>query len=179
MYALDLFLFNAINGFAGHWLTLDFIGIFFAKYFEYVLLFCLLLFLLKDFKKYWRMVAQALVVAVFVRFVMVEIIRRAYFRPRPFVFNDVHLLIPYSANEPSFPSSHASFYFALSTIIYSYNKKVGILFYIGSALICLGRVFVGIHWPSDIFTGAILGIIMGFVLTKLFNWVNFSQKAAA
>lgn len=168
MYA-DIVIFKLINGLADKWKLLDFLGIFFAKYFEYFLLFALVLFLIKDYKKYWRMVTEAFVAAVFVRFVLAEIIRIIYFRPRPFVYNYVNLLIPHNVNEASFPSGHASFYFALSTIIYGYNKKVGILFYISSFLIVLSRVFVGIHWPSDILAGAVLGIFMGLVLNKLFK----------
>ncbi len=173
---LDLIIFNFINGFAGHWHWLNLAGIFFAIYFEYFLLFALLIFLLKDFKKYWRMVTEALIAAVFVRFVLAEIIRRIYFRPRPFIHNHVHLLVPYSQGEASFPSGHASFYFALSTIIYSYNKRAGIFFYIASALIVLARVFVGIHWPSDILAGAILGIAMGWVLNFVFKKVNLPNN---
>src|SRR3989344_1192804 len=78
-------------------------------------------------------------------------------------------LIDYDPEKTAFPSGHASFYFALSTIIYGYNKKAGILFFIGSFLIVLARVFVGLHWPSDILAGAILGIIMGIILNKLFK----------
>lgn len=166
---LDLYLFSIINGLAGKWLWLDAAGIFFARYFEYFLLAALLVLLVKNFRKYWRMTAEAFVVAVFVRFVLVEIIRRIFFRPRPFVYNQINLLVSHSANEPSFPSGHASFYFALSTIIYGYNKKIGILFFISSFLIAISRVFVGIHWPLDIIAGAILGIAMGLVLNKLFK----------
>lgn len=164
---LDLYLFSIINGFAGRWLWLDATGIFFAKYFEYFLLAFLLVLLAKNFRKYWRMTAEAFVAAVFVRFVLVEIIRRIFFRPRPFVYNQINLLVSHSANEPSFPSGHASFYFALSTIIYGYNKKIGILFYVSSFLIAANRVFVGIHWPTDIIAGTILGIVIGLILNKL------------
>ena len=176
MYFLDLYIFNIINGFAGRWPGVDFIGIFFGKYFEYILLVGLVIALLKNFKKYWRMVVEALVAGVFVRFALVEIIRRVYFRPRPFVYHHVNLLIPYSAEEASFPSGHASFYFALSTIIYGYNKKAGILFYIGSFLIVLGRVFVGIHYPADILGGAVLGVVMGLILNKLFKKISLKNE---
>lgn len=165
----DLYIFNLINGLAGRWPLLDSLAIFFAKYFEYFLLFCLLVFLAINFKKYWRMVLEAVLAAAFTRFVLAQIIRWLWFRPRPFVLNNVNLLIPYDAGESSFPSGHASFYFALSTIIYCYNKKAGIFFYIASFLIVISRVFVGIHWPSDILAGAVLGILIGCLLNRLFR----------
>ena len=166
---IDLYLFNLINGFAGRWAWLDYLGMFLAQYFEYFLWLCLLIFLAVNFKKYWKMVAEAVIAALFTRFVLVEFIRWLWFRPRPFVTLNFAPLISYSAKEPSFPSGHASFYFALSTIVYFYNKKAGILFYIASFLIVLARVFVGIHWPSDILAGAIIGILMGWILNKWFR----------
>lgn len=175
--SLDFYFFNLINNLAGRWFWLDFLAIFFAKYFGYVLIYCLLWFLVKDYKKYWRMVAEALIAAFLVRFVLVEVFYVIHFRFRPFVQHAVNLLIPYDGSQTSFPSGHASFYFALSTIIYGYNKKVGIWFYLGSALIALSRVFVGVHWPSDILAGAIVGIIMGLILNKLFARVQIKKSA--
>ena len=171
----DLYLFNLIHGFAGKWQWLNWTGVFFARYFEYVLWLVLILFLIKDFKKYWRMVAEAVVAAAFVRFFLVKIIGLLKFRFRPFAMNGVNSLIPYEVSHTSFPSGHASFYFALSTIIYSYNKKAGILFFAGSFLIVISRVFVGVHWPSDILAGAFLGIIMGVILNKLFRRVHYKK----
>ena len=173
----DLYLFNFINNFAGKWNWLDFLGIFFAEYLCYVLLFILLLLLFIDVKKYWKIVAEVLIAGVFTRFILAEIIRKIYFRPRPFVNNDVNLLIPYNGHEASFPSGHALFFFALSTIIYIHNKKAGVLFYIASFLIVLGRVFTGIHWPSDILAGAVFGILTGLILNNLFKGINVIKKS--
>ena len=166
---IDLYIFNLINGLAFKWYWLDFIGFFIAKYSEYILALALVLFSAINFRRYWRMFLEAIIAAVFTRFVLAEIIRWLWFRPRPFVTNNVNLLIDYNAKEASFPSGHASFYFALSTIIYFYNKKIGIIFYIASLFIVLARVFVGIHWPSDILAGAIIGILVGLVLNKIFK----------
>ncbi len=164
---MDLYSFNLINQFAGRWVWLDSLGIFFAKYFEYVLIFCLLLFLVIKFKKYWKMVLQAIISAVLARFVIVNFIRCIWGRLRPFVENNVNLLLNYSSKEASFPSGHAAFYFAISTIVFLYNKKAGILFYIASFLICLARIFVGIHWPSDILAGAVVGIFSAWLIHKI------------
>jgi undecaprenyl-diphosphatase len=171
---IDLYLFDSINGFAGKWQWLDYMGMFFAQYSEYFLWLCLFLFLITSFKKYWRMVLEAFIAAVFTRFVLVEIVRWIYLRPRPFVSLNFIPLINQSAKEPSFPSGHASFYFALSTIVYYYNKKAGILFYIASFFIVISRVFTGVHWPSDILAGAVLGILMGWILNWLFR--NYAHK---
>jgi len=119
------------------------------------------------------MIVESLIAAIIVRFVIVEIARLLWFRARPFVDHSVHLLLPsQSPQEASFPSAHASFYFALSTIVYLYNKKLGIFFYIVSFLIVIARVFTGVHWPSDVLAGAVLGIAMGLVLNKIFKKIR-------
>jgi undecaprenyl-diphosphatase len=72
-------------------------------------------------------------------------------------------------NEQSFPSGHASFAFGLATIVYFYNKKWGIAFFVMAILISTARVFTGVHWPSDILAGATVGIFSGWLINKLFN----------
>lgn len=166
---IDLAIFNAIHGLAGKWSLLDYLGIFCAVYLGYVLLFVLLCFLLINGKKYWRMVAESVAAALFVRFVLVNFIRMLRFRPRPFTYENFNALIPYDYDKTSFPSGHASFYFALSAIIYAYNKKAGMFFFAASFLISLGRVFVGVHWPSDIVVGAVLGVVIGWLLNRVFK----------
>jgi len=166
---IDLYLFNLINGFAGKWPWLDYLGMFFAKYFEYFLWLALFLFLAFNTKKYWKIILEAFVAGGISRFLITSGIRLFWFRARPFVALNFIPLIEKSASEASFPSGHASFYFALSTTIYFYNKKIGTIFYVASSLIVLARIFVGVHWPSDILVGAILGITMGWVLNKLFK----------
>jgi len=191
---IDLYIFNLINQFAGKRAWLDYLGMFCAEYLGYVLLFILLIFLAVypvklfcprqntgeagfnqvNYKKYWKMVLEALVAAFFTRFVVAEIIRSIWFRPRPFVIQSFIPLINQSPKEASFPSGHATFFFALATIVYYYNKKAGIIFFIASFLIAIARIFVGVHWPSDVLAGAVLGILMGWILNKLFR--NHAHK---
>jgi undecaprenyl-diphosphatase len=105
-----------------------------------------------------------LVAALFARFAVVSFIRWILPRARPFVNNNVNLLFEHQGS--SFPSGHTAFFFALSTIIYFYNKKIGALFFLSSILIVLARVFSGIHWPSDILAGLIVGIISGLIIKQ-------------
>lgn len=172
IFSLDKIVFNWINGFVGRWSILDSVAVFFAKYFEYFLLFVLLVILLRKFRKNFSMVFQAVLSAGIARFFIVDIIRKIWFRPRPFVENHFTPLFPYNAQEASFPSGHASFYFALSTIIFIYNKKLGALFFIGSLLICLGRVFSGIHWPLDILAGITVGVATALIVCGIFKFLK-------
>jgi len=163
---LDYLIFEKINDLAGKWQLLDAFAIFFAKYFNYFLIFLIFLFLFKNFKKYWSIIEKATLAGILSRLGFTEIIYFFWKRPRPFMGHKVNLLINYPSN-PSFPSGHAAFYFAFSTIIYFYNKKAGILFFLASFLISFSRVFCGIHWPSDIMGGLLIGVISGFIILKL------------
>lgn len=163
MMDLDFFLFRTINSFAGRWFWLDLIGIFFADYFGYFLVVAVFIFLLINKRKYLTMTILALTSAIFARFGIVELVRFFWPRPRPFVENNVKLLID-KVNQSAFPSSHAAFYFALAISIFLYNKKAGLLFFLGGFLISFFRVFVGVHWPSDILAGFLVGIFLGSVI---------------
>ncbi len=166
---IDFYVFQFINGFAGRWDWLDDLGVFFAHYFEYVLIVGVFLFLFKNFKKYRAiglMLSEFVSSIILSRFVFTEIIRFIWHKPRPFVENNVNQLL-YHANSAAFPSGHAAFYFALSATVYFYNKKAGFLFFYGTFLICLGRVFCGIHWPLDILAGAMVGIFSAWLINRL------------
>jgi len=107
------------------------------------------------------------------RFGVTELIRFFYHRLRPFVTYQAHQLL--SGNEWSFPSGHSAFFFAMATAIYLYNKKWGIGFFLAAILMNISRVIAGVHYPSDIIGGAIIGIIVAYVVfyfaerTKLKN----------
>lgn len=165
---MDFWLFQQINNLAGQYIWLDSFGIFFAEYFEFVLIFCLFLFLYNPVKRYWqaRMIFQAILAGVVSRLFFTEIIRFIIPRNRPFIENDVYQLLHYSASF-AFPSGHAAFYFAISGVVYFYNKKTGIAFFIASFLICLARVFCGIHWPADIVAGFVVGVFSSYLIIKL------------
>jgi undecaprenyl-diphosphatase len=163
---LDFLIFQTINNFSGKFLFLDKIAIFFAEYAGYLLLLVLALLLIKDFKKYKDLVIKSLLAAFVSRFVIAEIIRHFYFRARPFIENAVNLLITHKPTA-SFPSGHASFYFALSAVVYFYNKKLGAIFFLTSFLMGISRIYCGLHWPSDILAGALVGIFVGWFIWKL------------
>lgn len=178
----DIQVFQFINNFAGQSKTLDNVGIFLADYLPYVLVAILICFLFvknENKIKNRTMVFLGLFSAILGRFVIKNLITLFYKRPRPYIdlFN-VHKLIPTSISDnfQSFPSGHTIFFFALSTVVYFYNKKLGIFLYICSVLVGLARIFVGVHWPSDIFGGIFLGILTGYGVYAIFSKQFLRQK---
>lgn len=163
----DLVLFSAINSFTPHTLAITYVARFFAEYYQYLLVAVLLSFWIwpkqDRFKNRW-MVLTALLSAVAARVLVKTFILIFYTRERPYVvLENANLLIPVriSENLHSFPSGHAIFFFAMAAAVYFFNKKLGIFFFVSAAVMGLARVFVGVHWPSDIIGGAILGTIVG------------------
>ncbi|MFH1424033.1 MAG: phosphatase PAP2 family protein [Candidatus Nealsonbacteria bacterium] len=159
---MDYFIFQQINGLAGRSVCLDSLGIFFAEYLIYILGGAALLL----FRKNLRRIIWAGLAVVLAKFGIAELIRLFWLRPRPFVENNVNLLVEVAA-KPSFPSGHASVCFALSFVVYHYHKKAGIAFFAASFLISIARVFVGVHWPLDILGGAVVGILAGWIIIKI------------
>jgi undecaprenyl-diphosphatase len=95
------------------------------------------------------------------------IVHVATFRPRPFLNKSLTLATPENLNilafsrESSFPSDHATLFMALSYGIWKINKKVGIgaIFYT-ILFILIPRMYLGLHYPTDIVLGSLIGIVM-------------------
>ncbi|MDB4450965.1 phosphatase PAP2 family protein [Pseudomonadales bacterium] len=64
----------------------------------------------------------------------------------------------------AFPSDHAVLFFALAIGIYFMSKRIGIIALIYTFLmIALPRIYLGLHWPTDILVGAMLGILICYI----------------
>jgi len=170
MTNMDSTIFNVINGLLGKYVWLDVVGIFFASFAIFFLVGILIYvwFRVKTKKKH-RMVAVAALSALIANGLIVQIVKGLWYRPRPFLDTDiVHFITNYNS---SFPSSHATFMFALSMSVYFFNKKLGIIFFVVSILTGVARIFAGVHWPSDILAGAVLGILVAAIVKHFFKKV--------
>jgi len=104
-----------------------------------------------------------------------KIIKNIIMRPRPYVTHFGLSILIEAQKSYSFPSGHASSSFAAATAITLFCGKKGALAYIPAALIALSRVYVGVHYPTDIFFGALLGTCMGILI----RWVYIVIKPRA
>ena len=110
-----------------------------------------------------------------VAYAVAYILKVIFHAPRPFVD---HLdVIPLVSETPytSFPSAHATLFFALATVVYIYNKNAGRVLFVAALVISLSRMVVGVHYPRDVLTGALIGVVVAYLFYKVVNSI-FSRK---
>jgi len=114
--------------------------------------------------------------AVFNRLVVTEIIRLFVYSARPFVALHMTPLVSVSQREwyGSFPSGHAIFLFSLATSVWLYDKRFGAALYALALAVGICRVFALLHWPADIFAGAVLGIILTIGEITVFRRMHYA-----
>jgi undecaprenyl-diphosphatase len=129
-------------------------------------------------------VGRAILISLLAGLVVTLAFQYVVLRPRP---EAVRLLLE-TPNFPSYPSGHAAAAFGVAVIIgLAYRRlRWWSLSLIGAALIALSRVYLGHHYPSDIFGGAILGAAVGAACYGLvaspqpgWRWLLWPQIAVA
>jgi undecaprenyl-diphosphatase len=76
----------------------------------------------------------------------------------------------------SFPSGHTMCSFAASTVIFYMNKKIGIFALILSSFIGFSRLYLYVHYPSDVFGGMIIGILIGILTIAIFKKMDKQRE---
>lgn len=96
------------------------------------------------------------------------ILKNVVARVRPYeVIEGLKLIIP-KQSDLSFPSGHAGASFAVATVIAGMTKKCyGYFAIILATLIALSRLYVGVHYPTDVLCGTVDGILIGLFLVKM------------
>ncbi|MCQ2478533.1 MAG: phosphatase PAP2 family protein [Clostridia bacterium] len=107
------------------------------------------------------------------------IIKNAVERPRPCDLNTAFNLLIKRSYDSSFPSGHSLACFELTSVLMIKNKKIGIPVLILSVIIAFSRMYLYLHFPSDVLIGAFLGIIFGFtacfIVDKVYKKYNLDK----
>lgn len=112
------------------------------------------------FPKKTRKCGFCMLCAIAVGFLIGELtLKNIVCRPRPYVsFPEFTKLLVYPSGY-SFPSGHSCSSFAGAVVLFGFSKKWGVPALVLAALIAFSRVYVFVHWPSDILCGALLGTL--------------------
>lgn len=106
-------------------------------------------------------------------FVCSSILKKVFAMPRPCIaLPDVHLLTGCS-NSGSFPSSHAANSAAIGTMLGLYDRRFWWFGITAALLVCISRVYMGVHYPSDVAGGALVGAATAYGAMRL---SGFAQK---
>ncbi|MDO5558160.1 MAG: phosphatase PAP2 family protein [Oscillospiraceae bacterium] len=133
--------------------------------------------LLMLFNKKWRKCSAMMLFALFASFIVGNcLLKNIVMRPRPcWTDPSVELLIK-CPKDYSFPSGHSYSSFSAATSIFCFNRKAGTAALILASLIAFSRLYLFVHFPTDVISGMMLGIITGVVSSLLINKLSDSRK---
>jgi len=96
------------------------------------------------------------------------LLKKSIARPRPH-HTDIGAIVKvgYGPKSKSFPSNHALNSFAMASVLSQFHPGAKLAFYTLASLVAYSRVYVGVHWLTDVLAGAFLGILLFFLLNKL------------
>jgi undecaprenyl-diphosphatase len=136
----------------------------------------------------WRRACLAAVLSAGLGLAVGKVIAELVDRARPFVADPhgVHLFANHAA-DPGFPSDHATAAFAIAVAILLRKRAWGIFALVAATVLSIGRVALGVHYPSDVIAGAALGSAAALALwapplrariDRLADWIGASWDRA-
>ena len=84
-------------------------------------------------------------------------INSIYFRDRPFADLDVTLLF-YEPTDSSMPSNSAAAFIGLAASVWGFDRRAGAILLAVAGTHAFLRVYAGVHYPSDVLAGALIGV---------------------
>lgn len=97
------------------------------------------------------------------------ILKHAVARPRPCWINQNIDMLVGIPDDYSFPSGYSMASFASSVIMLRYDRRIGIPAVILAALIALSRLYLYVHFPTDVLVGTLMGIFFAFLAKRILD----------
>jgi len=105
-----------------------------------------------------------------------EFLKNVVERTRPFVADPTVVLKVTPPSSFSFPSGHTLDAFTSATAIFMYYRKSGIIAFAVASLIAFSRMYLFVHYPTDILGGIVIGVCVAIAVVKLFEKIFANVK---
>lgn len=127
-------------------------------------------------KKYQKM-GILMAVALLIGFILGNVFLKPLIaRERPSWINAEILLLIKNPHDFSFPSGHTLSSFAAASVIACFDKKMGTAALFLAALIAFSRLYLYVHFPTDVLSGAVLGSLIGMLVSYLGKRVKMKRE---
>lgn len=132
-------------------------------------LFWIAIGLIFTMKKQTRLMGICMLTAMFFEVLSCNVILKPLIaRPRPFTADPSRILLIPAPADYSFPSGHTAVSFAAASAVFSIGKKkLGLVFGIMAVLIAFSRLYLYVHYPTDVLAGMVIGILCGLAASKI------------
>lgn len=177
MFNLNYSIFNTLYNLARSVPYLEWVYVFLASYLPYIIVavFVYELLRIKDLKRRFYIFFTAIISTLLSWGVITYCFHFFLHSARPFIAlgsvngTSTPAVVPliHAVATSSFPSGHMAFLIPIALVAFLLNKRVGSWLTILTVFVGLGRIAVGVHWPSDILGGIVVGIISYFIVYKL------------
>jgi undecaprenyl-diphosphatase len=143
----------------------DFTVMFFATFLIWFLYAGLLVLWVIDGKIKKEQVIHALLASA-IAWLIAMLIKHFFPTIRPFIRNGGEVDVLIAPTDAAFPSAHTALAFSLAVTVFMHDRRVGWFYLIGALVIGVARVLANVHYPADIFGGALIGSLVAVVIDK-------------
>lgn len=178
IFAFDFLIVEGISSLRTNFLDDFFLGLTFISSKFIIFSFLTILFLSFHKKREWILpLWSTLVIASIVNFLLKVAIQR----PRPFQLGLISVLpllekASHAVWNFSFPSGHAIIVFSVLPLINKEFPKLKYMWIIFAVLVASSRVYLGLHFLSDVVVGGLIGYLLGAVIIRIEKENKFWEK---
>jgi undecaprenyl-diphosphatase len=114
----------------------------------------------------WKLACACGFLSAAVAYVVAFAIHHVYDRARPYESHAIRH--PWSsATDASFPSDHTTISFAIAFAVLAFDSVAGAVFVVVAAIIGIGRLFIGAHYPGDVLMGVAVGAVAAVITVRV------------
>ena len=124
---------------------------------------------------------KIMIIAFILNILFVNIlVKNLVARPRPYDVANFTGLLVHKLSDNSFPSGHTSYAFTFASIVTLLNKNKALKIFtdVLAVLMAFSRLYLYVHFPTDVLAGAVFGILIGILSIKIYNSQKYRQIKA-